>query len=72
MGYIFLIGLLLCSNFYFAVLIKDGYNEIYDENLSKFKRTLLLIPPVGLLIGLCLLVYFTVMLLTDKIKNYFN
>ena len=72
MGYIFLIGLLLCANFYFAVLIKDGYNEIYNENLSKFKKTLLLIPPVGLIIGVCLFIYFSIILLVDKIKNYFN
>jgi hypothetical protein len=72
MGYIFLIGLLLCLNFYFAVLIKDGYYEIYNENLSKFKKTLLLIPPIGLIIGVCLFIYFAIIMLVDKIKNYFN
>jgi hypothetical protein len=69
---ILLIVLLLLGNFYFATLIKDGYNEIYDENLNKFKKTLLLIPPVGLIIGLCFSIHFAIIMLVDKIKNYFN
>jgi hypothetical protein len=72
MGYIFLIGLVLCLNFYLAVLIKDGYNEIYDENLSKFKKSLLLIPPIGVVLGCSILVYFLFIILVDKVKNYFN
>jgi hypothetical protein len=72
MGYIFLISLLLLLNFYFAVLIKDGYNEIYGENLNKFKRTLLLIPPIGAIIGICLFIYFMIILLIDKLQNYFK
>jgi hypothetical protein len=72
LGSILLIVLLILGNFYFAVLIKDGYNEIYEENLNKFKKSLLLIPPVGIFIGLCFLIYFIIIILADKIKNYFN
>jgi hypothetical protein len=44
----------------------------WSENLNKFKRTLLLIPPIGAIIGICLFIYFMIILLIDKLQNYFK
>jgi lantibiotic modifying enzyme len=60
------------SNFYLASIVKDGYNEIYDENLSSIKKALLLIPPVGILIFCGIISYLLVIYFIDRIKNYFS
>jgi hypothetical protein len=52
--------------------VYDYSEEIYGENLNKFKRTLLLIPPIGAIIGICLFIYFMIILLIDKLQNYFK